>query len=250
MQRNVSVNLGNLVLSLSDAMDLASPELAQHQQRTGFVASELGKAACLPAGRLESVFMAALLHDVGAFSIEEKMALHSFETEEIDLHCERGAALLETVPWLQDEARLVRRHHTEWRRWEEPIESPIVFDSQILLMSDYLERLIDRKKYILHQHDDILSKLYAMSGTVLHPDVLDLLGSVCGREEFWIDLCSPRLYSVLLNEGPFRKTEIGLPEISVIAELFRNIIDFRSRFTATHRPGWQSPRPCCPGYSG
>ena len=60
-------------------------------------------------------------------------------------------------------------------------------------MSDYLERLIDRKKYILHQHDDILSKLYAMSGTVLHPDVLDLLGSVCGREEFWIDLCSPRL---------------------------------------------------------
>ena len=104
-------------------------------------------------------------------------------------------------------------------------------------MSDYLERLIDRKRYILHQQEDILSKIYALAGTAIHPDMLDLIGPVCGREEFWIDLCSPKLYSVLLNEGPFRKTEIDLPEISVIGGLFRNIIDFRSRFTATHSSG-------------
>ena len=75
MQRAVSVSLGNMVLSLSDAMDLASPQLAQHQQRTGFIAAELGRAAGLPNSRLESIFVAALLHDVGALSLEEKIAL-------------------------------------------------------------------------------------------------------------------------------------------------------------------------------
>jgi hypothetical protein len=45
MQRQTAVNLGNLVLSLSDAMDLASPSIIQHQQRTAFVVWEMGKAA-------------------------------------------------------------------------------------------------------------------------------------------------------------------------------------------------------------
>jgi HD-GYP domain-containing protein (c-di-GMP phosphodiesterase class II) len=237
MHRTVSVNLGNMVLSLSDAMDLASPDLAQHQQRTAFIVSELGRAAGLSDERLENAFIAALLHDVGAFSLEEKISLHNWESEDTETHCIRGELLLETVPWLKDAAKLVRSHHTEWRSFEEPIESPLVFDSQLLFLADYLERLIDRSRYILHQHEGVLSTVYSLGGSSLHRDILDLVQTVCRKEEFWLDLCSTRLYSVLLNEGPFRKTEIGLSKISFIAELFRNIIDFRSRFTATHSSG-------------
>ncbi len=237
MQRTVSVNLGNLVLSLSDAMDLASPQLAQHQQRTAFIVAELGRAAGLPDGRLENAFIAALLHDVGALSLEEKIALHNWESDKTDEHCIRGQMLLQTVPWLEDAAMLVRFHHTERQRFEGPIGSPLVFDSQLLFLADYLERLIDRDRYILHQHEDILARIRRLAGSSVDPDMLDLIDALCVREEFWLDLCSPRLYSILLNEGPFRGTEIGLSRISLIAELFRNIIDFRSRFTATHSSG-------------
>ena len=72
MQRNITVNLGNLVLSLSDAMDLASPLLIQHQQRTALVVWEMGKAANFTSERLEKIFIAALLHDIGAFSSGRK----------------------------------------------------------------------------------------------------------------------------------------------------------------------------------
>ena len=51
------------------------------------------------------------------------------------------------------------------------------------------------------------------------------------------DLISPRLYSLLLHNGPYRRVEIDLASISTIGELFRNIIDFRSRFTSTHSSG-------------
>lgn len=72
MYSEITVNLGNLILSLSDAMDLASPAVASHQQRTAFVAWELGRAAGLDEESVERLFIAALLHDLGALSPEEK----------------------------------------------------------------------------------------------------------------------------------------------------------------------------------
>ena len=237
MQRNITVNLGNLVLSLSDAMDLASPLLIQHQQRTAFVVWEMGKAARLSNERLERIFIAALLHDIGAFSLEEKISLRNSEFENLEEHCIRGELLLNKVPWLKDSAKIIRFHHQEWQHWGESIENPVVFESQLLFLADYLERAIKREDYILHQHEDIISKIESLSGPSLHPQVVDLFISVSHSEEFWLDLVSPRLYSLLLNQGPFRKIEIDYSDISVIAELFRNLIDFRSRFTSTHSSG-------------
>jgi HD-GYP domain-containing protein (c-di-GMP phosphodiesterase class II) len=234
MQRTITVNLGNLVLSLSDAMDLASPLLCQHQQRTGFIVSQLAEAAGFSKERSETLFMAALLHDVGALTLEEKVNLHFSQTEDRGEHCLRGAILLETIPWFNAASNIVRFHHAKWNDWGESIDSPLVLDAQLLFLADFLERLIDRNRYILHQHKQIISDLTVLSGSSIHPQVLDLFMTICGPEEFWLDLCSARLYSVLLNEGPFQKTEIELPQISMVAGLFRNIIDFRSPFTSTH----------------
>ena len=237
MQRKVSVNLGNLVLSLSDAMDLASPSLAQHQQRTAFIVWEMGKAARLSEERLEKNFMAALLHDIGALSVEEKISLHNSEIKDAETHCIRGEFLLDKVPWLKDEAQIIRFHHREWQDRKESIETHFIFESQVLALADYLERLINRNQYILHQHEDIISKIKSHTNSLFHSHIVDLLLTASDREEFWLDLVSTRLYSLLLHDGPFRKIEIELSSISLIAELFRNIIDFRSRFTATHSSG-------------
>ena len=237
MQRKVSVNLGNLVLSLSDAMDLASPSLAQHQQRTAFIVWEMGKAARLSEERLEKNFMAALLHDIGALSVEEKISLRNSEIKDAETHCIRGEFLLDKVPWLKDEAQIIRFHHREWQDRKESIETHFIFESQVLALADYLERLINRNQYILHQHEDIISKIKSHTNSLFHSHIVDILLTASDREEFWLDLVSTRLYSLLLHDGPFRKIEIELSSISLIAELFRNIIDFRSRFTATHSSG-------------
>jgi len=236
MYPQLSVNIGNLLLSLSDAMDLADPSIALHQQRTAFIAWEIAKAANLPGDAVERLFVAGLLHDIGALSPEEKISLHRFEGDP-EQHCVRSHVLLESVPWLRTAARITRFHHQEWREWREPITDPLVLESQILFLSDYLERAIDREIYILHQDEAIVGKIQALSNTAIHPDVVDLLHAVSRRVEFWLDLASPRLYSLLLHNGPFRRTEIDMAYLSTIAELFRNIIDFRSRFTSTHSSG-------------
>jgi len=237
MKPPLAVNLGNLLLSLSDAMDLVSPLLSSHQQRVAFIAWEIGKAADLSEDAIERLFVSGLLHDIGALSPEEKISLHQFETTSTGLHCVRGEALFELVPWLKRAAKIVRFHHKSWKQWEEPISSPIVLESQILFLADYLERSVDRSQYILHQEKQLIEKIVSLSGTAIHPDVVGSFMTASGREEFWLDMISPRLYSLLLHNGPYRRVEIDLASISTIGELFRNIIDFRSRFTSTHSSG-------------
>jgi HD-GYP domain-containing protein (c-di-GMP phosphodiesterase class II) len=231
MYEALSVSLLNLVLSLSDALDLASPELSQHQLRTAYVAWELGRVAALPRGDLEDVFIAALLHDVGALSLEEKIDVHRTEEMDPEPHCLMGEALLKAVPVLAPCARIVRFHHRKWQDWQMPIDTSIVLHSQILLVADYLERAIDRRRYILHQNEDIIARIRSLSETLVHRDVVEMVRMVSKREDFWLDLVSPRLYSLLLHFGPGRRVDLDLDQLRVISVLFR------SRFTATHSSG-------------
>lgn len=237
MYRQLSVNLGNLLLSLSDAMDLADPSIALHQQRTAFIACEMGKAADLSSEAVRRLFVAGLLHDIGALSLEEKIGIHRFDIENTEQHCIRGATLMDSIPWLKPASQVVRCHHRGWKQWNEPIDAPVVLESQILFLADYLERLIQRDVFILHQDEQLGRKIADLAGVSLHRDVVDIFRSFSFREEFWLDLVSPRLYSLLLHNGPYRQVEADLVSVCTVGELFRNTIDFRSRFTSTHSSG-------------
>ena len=238
MQRQVSVNIGNLLLSLSEITDIANPSIAQHQQRTAFIAMGIAKYAGVEPDILENIFTAALLHDIGAISIEEKLAIHSsVEPMDYTLHCVRGELLLTQTPWLKKISKIVRHHHKKWEDWQESIKNPDVFASQIILLADYVERLIDRSKYILHQDKNIIEKVNDVKNKLVHEQIVNYFMETSQREEFWLDLVSPRLYPVLLHNGPYRNVEIDLKGIALIAEVYRDIIDFKSPFTATHTTG-------------
>ena len=237
MLKELSVNFGNFLLSLSDAIDLASSQIASHQMRTAFIAWQIGKSASLPKERIENLFIASLFHDIGALSLEEKIKLHKFEEVDVETHCILGEALCESSPFFVPAKKIVRYHHKPWHLWESSIDEPDIFDSQILYLADYLERHIDRSRFILHQVDGLNEKIISTSGDIIHTDVVNLFLEVSSREDFWLDLSSPRLYSILLHSGPLRRAEIDYDNISSIALLFRNTIDFKSRFTATHSTG-------------
>ena len=47
MLNKISVNLGNILLSFSDAVDLANQSISAHQIRTAFIAWQMAKGAKL-----------------------------------------------------------------------------------------------------------------------------------------------------------------------------------------------------------
>ncbi|MEK6265635.1 MAG: HD domain-containing protein [Clostridium sp.] len=237
MRGQLLVNMGNLLLSLSEVSDIANPLIAQHQHRTAFIALELAKLSNARPETTENIFMAALLHDIGAVTVEEKIAVLNFKGVNENIHTIRGELLLNQIPWLRKISKIVRNHHKNWNDWEEGIENPIVFSSQILLLADYVERLIDRNKYILHQSNDIVEAIKKLSDTVINKNIIDYFVDLSKREEFWLDLTSPQIYSLLMNHGQFKNIQVGLEDISLISNLYRDLIDFKSRFTATHTTG-------------
>ena len=185
----------------------------------------------------EQLFIAALLHDIGALTAENEAEFQKEEVMYPERHCRIGELYIKKVPLFAPSAQIVKNHHTFWREWNEGIDTPKVIQAQILLLADTLEKATDYNKYILHQEQSLLSYINSMSGTVLHPSIVDLLKSIASRESFWLDLASPKVYSNLLNNGPFRGVVIDLNYLRPISELFRNLVDFRSRFTVEHSTG-------------
>jgi len=236
MHLRTAVNLGNLLLSLSEITD-STPAIAQHQLRTAFIALEISKVAGVDRSLTEDIFAASLLHDIGALTVEEKIALHQSEDVDSNPHCIRGSLLLGKTSWFSSIAPIVRFHHTPWNEWHQPITSPMVFASQVIYLADFVERLIDRNQYILYQHQSIIDQVSAMRNISVHQEIIDAFLEVSRYEEFWLDLDSSRLYSSLFYEGPYRHIEIDIQGVSEIAKLFRDIIDFKSSFTATHTAG-------------
>ena len=241
MLQELQVKFSNFLLSLSDAMDMASPPIASHQMRTAFIAWKIASEANLPAKTIEKIYLGALLHDIGALSLEEKYLLHrGYEDVNAETHCILGEALYDLSPLLEGSAKIVRYHHHPWKNWKNEgatIDSPDVAESQILLLADELERAVSRDTYILHQVERLNSEMVSLAGTKVYPDFVDVFLRVSRQEDFWLDLVSPRLYSILLHFGPFRSIEMNQSDIFSIASIFRHVIDFKSRFTATHSTG-------------
>jgi len=237
MFSTTDVKLSDLLLSLSQAMEIAHSHLSNHQLRTAYIVWKMGAYAKLPIERHERLFVAASLHDIGAFSIEEKLRVHDFEQNDPEQHCSRGVFLFEQVPWLAPAADIVKNHHKAWNQWNESVNLDPVIDSQMLMLADMVERQINRSRYILHQNESIRNSIKLVAGTMLQDDVVDIFMQVSDCDEFWLDLTSPNIKDILKICGPFRHISIEQDKIFSVSEIFRTIIDFRSPMTATHSCG-------------
>lgn len=240
MWRRHTVNLADLLFSVSEAMDLSNASLVDHQIRTAFVSDEIARAGKLDHGQSERLFIAALLHDIGALSPEEKIGGHFFEDLSPGPHCVRGRELFREAFWLAPSAQIVAWHHTpmsEHRARGLGLGDADVLASQVLFLADHLERAIRRDVFILHQKDALLTKIHDLAGQELHSDVIALLNDVARNDEFWLDLVSKYLARELRERSLLRAIDIDFDTARSIASVFKDMTDFRSRFTATHSTG-------------
>lgn len=233
MKESFSVNLGNLLLSLSESVDMANKNAPQHQLRTAFISLELAKCLNLDELTIENIFIASLLHDIGK-------KINSEESIDYELQCIRGQLFVQGVPLLKDAAEIIRYHFLDWKDWKGSIDKPLTISCQIILLANFVDMMISRDRYILHQVDNIWKELVRLEDGILNNKVLRGFKEISIKEEFWFDLTSNRLYSILLHEGPLKKKDINLNELASIGELFKGIIDFKSEYTITHTTGVSS----------
>ena len=79
--------------------------------------------------------------------------------------------------------------------------------------------------------------MFELAGDKVHDDVLGLLESVSATENFWLELMSKDLSHRLRDRSLLRSMDIDYETTRSIASVFKDMIDFRSRFTSTHSIG-------------
>lgn len=233
----IGVKLFDLIGGISGALDLICPQVVGHHRRVGALAAALGAALGLPGADRTDLLAAGLLHDVGAFSLRCRIDTLEFETKNTE-HAETGFRLLRTSPLLSRAARIVRFHHAAWQAFENLREDPeILFLANVLNLADRVDVSVRHDQDILEQVSPVYERIKALTGKAFAPEAVDGFLKLAPREEFWRALEDPAAGLAILVPDGFAERELDDPSLMDFSRCFSQIIDFRSRFTATHSRG-------------
>jgi putative nucleotidyltransferase with HDIG domain len=114
--QSLKISLYEILLSLANAQDLALPEITLHHQQVANLALRIAQEAGLSLADQKEIYIAALVHDVGALSMRERFELIEGTAFNMHTHAVRGAKLLETFEPLKRVAEFIRYHHTPWNK--------------------------------------------------------------------------------------------------------------------------------------
>jgi len=238
------ISILDIVGCLSTAMDLVSPDMVNHQRRVGYIAQRFADEAGWPENDQNNVLVAGFLHDCGALSLEERFMTMCFEgslqTSSLHLHAEAGYRLLRKFSPFSEVARYIRFHHLPWDNGagKEFSDQPVPIGAHLLHLADRVEILIDPKGHILQQAKSIVEKIEQASGKLFAPFLVEVFKSLAGKESFWLDIKALSCDSVWSgHSGLLGSIHIDTEVLRELTTIISRIIDFRSRFTATHSSG-------------
>lgn len=223
----------DLMGALSQAMDLISQAVSNHHYRVGFFAASIARALGLPNQLQLDLLVAGLVHDAGAFSLKSRLDALQFEADNV-IHAEAGYRLMRSYPRLERVATLVRHHHTsnqDLLRLDAPRES------NILNLADRADVLLRGGVNIGQLAANCVAKLSVMPEERFHQPYLQAFLDIAASGEFWEQAAEPQEHLRELVPESLENNLLSLDEILDFSHLFSQIIDFRSRFTATHSRG-------------
>lgn len=240
MNNIIRYNLGELLLCLSNAQDLISPMLASHQQQVAYLSYRLAEQLGLSVQERKEIFLAALVHDIGALSTNELLSITEHEPITAYNHAFKGALLLEGFRPLRSISKLVKYHHIPWSHGE-----GLRFNGEAVPLYSHIIHLADRvcagiqnpKQNVLSQLPQVLERVNQRSGRIYAPHFIVALNKLSKKEYIWLDLVSRDPVEMLPAQELFDSLTLNIDDIIDYAILFSRVIDFRSRFTACHSAG-------------
>lgn len=234
----IRINLFALLKSISNAQDLVSPLLSNHHQQVAYLSFRLAKKLGLPLEEQRDIFLAGLVHDIGALSSDKRLEFIEKEPMNIDNHAFIGAKLMQECRPIQDLALIIKYHHLPWNHGKGTSHQGerVSFGSHIIHLADRVCTMIKKDKNILTQLPHILATIKANKDSVFVAGVIEALEELSVEEYTWLDLMSS--YPVnRIDIEQFHMDLLDIDDVIEITLLFSRIIDFRSRFTAKHSAG-------------
>lgn len=233
------VNMFDMIFCLTNTGDLISNEIANHHKRVAYLAFRIADSFGLSAEEKREIFLAGLLHDVGAFSSNERLVLLEEEPVNMHSHAFIGASILEQFGPLSGAAHIIKYHHVPWKHGQgahfEGEQVPLA--SHLLHLADRIAVQINGKTPVIGQIREITEKIRSSSGELFMPELTEAFLEISGHEYIWLDTVYEPVITIMPSMMSFDTVELSLEELIDLTGIFANIIDFRSPFTARHSMG-------------
>jgi HD-GYP domain-containing protein (c-di-GMP phosphodiesterase class II) len=233
------VNFFDMVASIARVIDMMSPDVGNHHLQVAYLAYRLGEELQLSDDKKFDLFIAGALHDIGAFSLQDRLDLLEFEDTKPGEHSMAGSLILETFTPFSGIARLIKFHHVHWKNGEGAFQNgeSVPNESHMIHLADRVAVKISRKAPVLSQVQGICRAILEHKGDVFVPEYVDALISMANREHIWLDLMSESMEAILKQTVLYRTKELTIEEMVDFSRLVCRLIDFKSKFTAAHSSG-------------
>lgn len=168
--------------SLARAIDEQSPWTLGHSERVARLAVRTASRLGLTHEVCQTMYRAALLHDIGKLGIPAELLnkptkLEHHERAIMEGHVEAGVRILEPFPGYEDVGPIVAQHHErlDGSGYPRGLREPdIGLGARILAIVDSYDALSSTRPYRARlSPDDVLAELERCSGTLFDPRVLE-----------------------------------------------------------------------------
>lgn len=186
-----------LVYQIMDAVlkvfQLKDPYTAAHQKKVALLSSAIAKEMNLSEGQIESIYIAAMIHDIGKISVPSEIlskpdSINEAEYTLIKNHPEIAFETLKDIesPWQTTE--IIIQHHERLDGSGYPFgltNEDIIVEAKILGVADVIEAMSSHRPYRPSLGiDHALEEIVKNKGKLYDPKVVDACVSVFNEKNF------------------------------------------------------------------
>lgn len=143
------------IIALSNSIDARDPYTAGHSERVARLSLDIGKELGLNKDKLDTLEIAALLHDIGKIGISDDILhktgrLNEYEYKKIKEHPSIGVNILKDIDFLKNAVPFILHHHERFDGCGYPLgikgyEIPL--EARIIAVSDSYDAMVSDRPY-------------------------------------------------------------------------------------------------------
>jgi putative nucleotidyltransferase with HDIG domain len=170
------------IQAISRTVEMRDPYTSGHQQRVADLAKAIAEQLKLPESQIESIYMAAAIHDIGKISLPAEILvkpipLTNIEISLIQAHAQAGYDILKGIEFPWAIADIVLQHHERMDGSGYPqglAGDNIVFEARIICVADVVETMASHRPYRPSMGmDKALGEISKNRGVLYDPRVVD-----------------------------------------------------------------------------
>lgn len=234
---NYTIQRREVCYALSEALDYVGIDDTLHGKRVAYMAAEIGRKALFTHEETDKIIIMGMLHDCGVSSTD----VHSYLVSELDwdnsqVHCIRGAKLLEQTGIYHEYAPVIYYHHTHWNNFPDTVDEKTKLYANIIYLADRIDALCSQVGNLSkHNQKTIITTILEYKGEMFAPELVDAFVHLSESDAFWFYLDPDSLHGYFrewIDQQPM--VEVSYDFIKKIALMFSEIVDAKSNFTSEH----------------